>query len=85
MLSCEKASTVASTALDRRLTVAEFIGLWLHRAICGPCRIYRKQLLVMRARARQLAQQTTFTEPMDNDAKDRIRARLPQANQQEPS
>ena len=83
MLSCEKASTVASTALDRRLTVAEFIGLWVHRAICGPCRIYRKQLLVMRSRAQRLAQQTTSTEPMDDDAKDRIPAKLQQANQQE--
>ncbi len=76
MRSCEQASTVASAAFDRRLSVSEFIGLWIHRALCGPCRIYRKQLLAMRRRARVLTEESPTTAPMDDAAKDRIRARL---------
>ena len=76
MVSCEKASNVASAAFDRRLSVSEFVGLWIHRALCGPCRIYRKQLLAMRKRARALGEQTHDAAPMDDAVKDRIRARL---------
>jgi hypothetical protein len=76
MRSCEQASTVASAAFDRRLTVSEFIGLWIHRALCGPCRIYRKQLLAMRQRARTLTEETPTAAPLDSSAKDRIRTRL---------
>ena len=76
MRSCEQASTVASAAFDRRLTVSEFIGLWIHRALCAPCRIYRKQLIAMRQRASTLAEEAPTDAPMDGSAKDRIRARL---------
>ncbi len=56
MVSCDKASTLTSASLDRRLTLGELVGLWMHRAICGPCRAYRKQLLLMRRRARRLGE-----------------------------
>ena len=82
MVSCEKASNVASAAFDRRLTVAEFVGLWVHRALCGPCRIYRKQLLAIRERARVLGEETPDTTPLDDAVKDRIRARLQEGSQQ---
>lgn len=76
MVSCDKASTLTSASLDRRLTLREFIGLWVHRAVRGPCRAYRKQLLLMRRRARALGATPLAAAPMDDAAKDRIRARL---------
>jgi|ETNmetMinimDraft_35_1059890.scaffolds.fasta_scaffold221887_1 Holliday junction resolvasome RuvABC endonuclease subunit len=76
MLNCEKASTMASAALDRKLTVAEFIGLWIHHAVCGPCRAYRKQLHAMRRYAQRLREERTAGPRIDSAAKDRIRARL---------
>jgi hypothetical protein len=76
MVNCDKASTLTSASLDRRLTLREFVGLWVHRAVCGPCRAYRKQLLLMRRRARRLGGAPVAAAPMDDAAKDRIRARL---------
>ena len=76
MVNCDKASTLTSASLDRRLTFREIIGLWVHRAVCGPCRAYRKQLLLMRRRARALGETPSAAAPMDDAAKDRIRARL---------
>lgn len=76
MLNCEQASTLASQALDRKLSWVESIGAWAHRVICAPCRAYRKQLLIMRRRGRQLGDELTTEVSMDDAAKERIRARL---------
>lgn len=82
MRSCEKASRLASIAHDRRLTPREFVGLWIHRAICGPCRIYRKQLHTLRNAARDLNHAQTVA--MDDPARERIRARLRETAANEP-
>lgn len=76
MRSCERASELTSASYDRRLSAAEFISLWVHRALCGPCRAYRRQMLRLRARARELGDTPAPGPTLDTRAKDRIRERL---------
>lgn len=76
MMNCEKASTLASAAFDRKLSLVEFLGVWAHRIICAPCRAYRKQLLTLRRHLVRLGDDAAPAAPMDSAAKDRIRARL---------
>ena len=84
MRSCERASRLTLIERDRRLTWSERIGLTIHRMICGPCRLYRKQINTMRGVARSLGDKpATSAEPMEDDAKARIRAKLAAARQQE--
>jgi len=76
MRSCERASEITSASLDRRLTPTEFIGLWIHRAVCGPCRVYRRQMLMLRERVRNLENEPAGDARLETSAKDRIRERL---------
>ena len=48
MLKCREAARLMSDAQDRKLNVAENLGLRLHLALCDNCRRYREQLAVMR-------------------------------------
>lgn len=54
MLSCRKASELASRALDYRLTPGERVSLTLHLAICGVCRRYRAQITFISRAAREM-------------------------------
>ena len=76
MRSCERASELTSASYDRRLSAAEFVGLWIHRALCGPCRAYRHQMLRLRTRVRELGDTPAPGATLDTSAKDRIRERL---------
>lgn len=76
MKSCERASELTSASYDRRLTPTEFIGLWIHRALCEPCRIYRRQMLKLREHAGKLGDTPPPDAALDTAAKDRIRERL---------
>ena len=76
MRSCEKAATLLSEQIDRRLTPGEWIGLAIHRALCGPCRTYRRQLLTLRERASALRDAPPADATMQDDVKSRIRDRL---------
>ncbi|MGR9090100.1 MAG: hypothetical protein ACU85U_05920 [Gammaproteobacteria bacterium] len=76
MRSCERASELTSASFDRKLTAMEFVGLWVHRALCAPCRAYRQQLLRLRKRARELDNTPAPDITLDAGAKDRIRERL---------
>lgn len=80
MRSCEKASTLASLAHDRRLTVTEKIQLTIHRAMCGPCRTYRDQIQTLRASAGRIKDPEAQTISLDAARKERIRQRLREAN-----
>jgi hypothetical protein len=55
MLSCRKASELASRSLDRPLTAGERITLTLHLAICGICRRYRRQIMFISRAAREMS------------------------------
>ena len=47
-LSCRRASELLSEAMDRPLSRGERVGLWIHLRLCGACRRFRHQLLLMR-------------------------------------
>ncbi len=76
MYSCERASELTSMSYDRRLRATEFIGLWIHRALCAPCRAYRRQMNTLRERVNELADAPPREHTLDDSAKERIRARL---------
>lgn len=48
MMSCKHASRLISEAMDRRLTALERLSLRYHLVVCGICRRYRRQLLLIR-------------------------------------
>lgn len=55
MLSCKQATELMSQEQDRRLGLAERVGLRLHVWICDGCANYRRQLGVLRAACRRFA------------------------------
>ncbi|MGB1882408.1 MAG: hypothetical protein ACPHUF_00770 [Gammaproteobacteria bacterium] len=84
MSSCEKASRLTLIERERTLTPGEKIGLTFHRLICGPCRLYRKQIETMQNVASRLGTPgEADTVAMAGDVKARIRARLAAVRQEE--
>ena len=53
MLTCKEASVLLSQAQDRRLGIAERLGLRLHLLLCDGCANFRRQLAFMRAAIRR--------------------------------
>jgi hypothetical protein len=49
MLSCKETSQLVSQSLDRRLTLAERIGVRVHLFICKACGLFTKQIALIRA------------------------------------
>ncbi len=47
LVSCRKASRLASTAIDRPLPLLKRIELRLHLAMCSACRAYRRQITLI--------------------------------------
>lgn len=77
MRSCREATALALAAMDRRLSMGERIKLTLHRLLCAPCRLYKKQLALMRQCATELRDgRESATTGIDPAARERIRARL---------
>lgn len=76
MYSCERVSELTSTAHDRKLSAAETFGLWIHRALCPPCRAYLRQLNRLREHVRTLGDTKSSGATLDASAKERIRERL---------
>jgi heterodisulfide reductase subunit B len=56
MLSCKEATRLASQGLDRRLGLAERIGLRLHLAICSGCAHFARQVEFLRKAVARLAE-----------------------------
>jgi hypothetical protein len=55
MMNCREATALMSQEQDRRLSLAERIGLRLHVLICTGCTNYRRQMAVLRAACRRLS------------------------------
>jgi hypothetical protein len=53
MLSCKQATELMSQEQDRRLALAERIGLRLHVLICSACSNYRRQMAFLRQACRR--------------------------------
>ncbi len=45
MLSCREATKIISESLDRKLPFWQRMGLWIHVAMCGLCRRFRRDLV----------------------------------------
>lgn len=52
MISCKKATQLASQQLDRPLGVKERLSLWLHTRLCGACRRFSGQMRALRGMAK---------------------------------
>ncbi len=53
MLSCKDAAKLMSQEQDRRLSLAERIGLRLHLLICDACSNYMRQMSFLRQACRR--------------------------------
>ena len=76
MIRCDEAVRVANLGLDQPLSLGQRLGLAVHRLICGPCRLYRKQLEAMRGIARKLAEPQASGAALDDAARERLRQSL---------
>ncbi len=76
MLNCRQATELAQAGLDRRLDAWSRFKLGLHRLICAPCRIYKRQLAQLRRLASALRDTADGSQRLDAAARARIRARL---------
>ena len=56
MISCKKATELASNSLDRKLSLMQRIKLKLHLFICHTCRNYVRQISFIRKAAPELDQ-----------------------------
>lgn len=83
MYSCNRVSELTATAYDRKLSATETFGLWIHRALCPPCRAYRRQMNKLRERVHELGDTTPRELTLDAGAKERIRERLAARKQPE--
>ncbi|MGE3772295.1 MAG: hypothetical protein AB7I32_05180 [Gammaproteobacteria bacterium] len=76
MLNCREAVALAHAEEDRLLTLRERVGLALHRLYCAPCRLYRRQLDLMRAVMAGLRATPPEAPPMPDALRERLRQRL---------
>lgn len=75
LVDCREATQLTSAEFDRPLTLRERVRLNVHRLVCGPCRLYRRQLALLRRQAARLTASSPDVR-LDERARDRIRAHL---------
>ena len=51
--SCRRATMLISASLDRQLNRRERLALRMHLLLCGPCRLFQKQMRLLRAFVRE--------------------------------
>ncbi|HMM76934.1 MAG TPA: zf-HC2 domain-containing protein [Gammaproteobacteria bacterium] len=76
MLNCREAVALAHAEEDRLLTWRERLGLALHRLYCAPCRLYRRQLDLMRTVIQGLRATPPDAPAMPDALRERLRQRL---------
>ena len=42
MLKCKDITRLVSESFERRLSIGERLNLWIHIAMCGTCRLFRR-------------------------------------------
>ena len=55
MMKCREVSTLVSTGDVETASLGRRLGVWLHIAMCRHCRRFRRQLELLRYRARTAA------------------------------
>lgn len=63
MLDCKHASRLVSQSMDRRLSMRERLGLWLHLLLCDACTRFSRQIALLRQAIRQ------WSARIENDAR----------------
>jgi hypothetical protein len=58
MLDCKHASRLVSQSMDRRLSLAERVGLRFHLLLCDACSNFSRQLVLLREAIRRMVRQT---------------------------
>lgn len=86
MLSCKEVTELVSTSLDRKLNIRQRVGIRLHLLICEGCTNFVRQMKVVRAATRRLAEGeaggVTETARLSEQARSRIRDTLQEAGHQ---
>ena len=73
MRSCKTASELTTLDQVRPLSLTEKISLLVHRAICGPCRAYKKQMDRLRGELSEISEQESARgADLGSDARRRI-------------
>jgi len=78
VLNCREAVALAHAEEDRVLNWRERAGLAFHRLYCAPCRLYRRQLDLMREVIAQLRAAPPEAPAMPAALRARLRERLHQ-------
>src|SRR5262245_2773030 len=79
--TCKEATRLQSSAMDRKLSLFEKIGLRLHLLLCAWCRRYGAQLKFLRSAARQCEENSELPQKLSPEARERIRQKLHSSQQ----
>lgn len=82
-VTCEDTTPLISELMDHNLPLGKRLRLKFHLGMCGVCRIYEKQLEIIRALARKLGGDDAPTQKdaaLSEQAKARIKAALGDQN-----
>lgn len=74
MITCRRASELASASLDRKLRYAERIAFAIHALMCRVCRSYRRHLRFLQRACRELENHVSDEIVLSDAARERIRA-----------
>jgi len=74
MLTCQELTELVSAHLEGRLVLADAFQFHLHRAMCGDCREYVRQIALTRASLAGLREL-----PLDETSSEALRALFTQA------
>ena len=86
MLNCRQVTRLVSQSMDAKLRWYQSLGMRIHLLYCVWCRRYAAQLQILRKASKELAPgvDAAPSHTLSNEAKDRIRARLLEAQTDAP-
>ena len=74
--ACREASKLASDSLDRPLTLAERLRLWLHTAICGVCKHSSEEVELIHTTAKLIHDQESGRIRLSDKQRQRLQQAL---------
>ena len=79
MLTCKEVSHLVSESLDHRLPLRQRMGVRLHLMMCGMCRAYRDQILLLRRILHLYSKADDVENTPDENLSDEARQRIKDA------
>lgn len=81
MLNCKDITRLVSESFERRLSIGERLNLWMHVAMCGSCRFFRRLQLRMHRTIRSIVSQSDDDDrgssvQLPESARERIKAAI---------